>query len=247
LARLGRARPHPPVFGRRQIAAAAPGPPSWSGAVVRLGDSISKNNLAFGTRTVAEVDRGMLGLMGGIRTVTLDNQAVGGALIVDFISTGVNYANWTAAVTSGCAVTMQIGTNDCGAGLSGADYSTHMAEIAAAALALGAACFIPHYVPYRSDASPTADGLLNDYNAAIDALVNGTTILHGDRLAYAWFHANISELSDQVHPTNLGAEHLATMQATAEAVALGLITAVSSGGGTAVFKPLRGGLIGRAK
>jgi hypothetical protein len=126
----------------------------------------------------------------------------------------VNYANWTAAVTSGCAVTMQIGTNDCGAGLSGADYSTHMAEIAAAALALGAA---------------------------------GTTILHGDRLAYAWFHANISELSDQVHPTNLGAEHLATMQATAEAVALGLITAVSSGGGTAVFKPLRGGLIGRAK
>jgi lysophospholipase L1-like esterase len=43
------------------------------------------------------------------------------------------------------------------------------------------------------------------YLAVIDDLVNGTTILHGDRDAYLYFRNNPSQLqSDGVHPTAAG-------------------------------------------
>jgi lysophospholipase L1-like esterase len=49
----------------------------------------------------------------------------------------------------------------------------------------------------------------------IDEVVNGTTILQGDRMAYDYFGTRTSELSDGVHPSATGAQNLGMMWANA--------------------------------
>ena len=54
--------------------------------------------------------------------------------------------------------------------------------------------------PKSKWADATQDALLKTYEAQIDALCNGETILHGDTLAYDYFYSHASELYDGTHP-----------------------------------------------
>jgi lysophospholipase L1-like esterase len=84
-----------------------------------------------------------------------------------------------------------------------------------------------------------------DFQAVIRAGVNGTTIRLGDALGHeytAWKRSAFQ--GDGLHLTAAGTDDEALL--IANAIDNGLNVA-AGGGGAAVFKPLRGGLIGRAK
>jgi lysophospholipase L1-like esterase len=203
--------------------------------LVRVGDSLSSITLGYGGRTVPQIAAEAEQLFGGsLGTVTLVNVAAGGTATADWASGGSEHAGMISAVTAnpGCWVTVMLGSNDVAAGTSQGTYSTRMAGIIADCVAAGAAGAILHQVVYRGDHAPGSAGdlLVQGYNAAVAALVNGTTIRRGDVLGYDWFLANLATDmgSDFVHFSGVGAEHAADMQAWAEYSALN----PAAGGGT---------------
>lgn len=60
-----------------------------------------------------------------------------------------------------------------------------------------------------------SDTLIQSYGTQIDSIVNGTTILQGDRLGYPYFAEHQAELNDGVHPNDAGTLSLGTLWANA--------------------------------
>ncbi len=93
---------------------------------------------------------------------------------------------------------VQHGTNDVSGGQVGAAFAANMTLIVAAAVAAGLKVVI-HDAPWRYDNLAQAESVLLN-NAAQDALVNGTTVLRGDKVLTARLAARFpGDSGDGVH------------------------------------------------
>lgn len=208
---------------------------TWGSVVVLgiIGDSISTGT---GATDPAPIAVARLKKLTTQRQVTLgSNQAVSGSSTATWRSTylaGAITAFNSAGVTH---VSIMLGTNG-----TYATYEADLADICAQLIAEGMAVFL-HCPPFGDGLGDAANETLYNMQAIIDGLVNGTTILQGDRLAYEYFGQHISELSG-AHPTATGDESLGTMWANAMDASLNGSAVVASGGVTRSRLP--GGLSG---
>lgn len=158
---------------------------------------------------------------------------------------GVNYGNNGASVTSFyqqtggplqafekagvSVVSIMLGTNDANARFHATPQQYHdkLLEIVNSFLAPGTGIrkVILHYSPYIQSSPPaawdkTADAHLLAYQAQIDSLCNGTTILQGDKMAFRFFQG-CPEQGDGVHPNPQGHQDLGRLWAVGITKALG--------------------------
>jgi len=188
-------------------------------------------------------------------------------------ATGVNYGSNGASVSSFyqqtagplqafeaagvSVVSLMLGTNDAQTSIatSPKDYHDKLLGIINSLLAPGTGIqkVILHYSPYiqpnHSSASwdAAADARLQTFQAQIDSLCNGTTILQGDKTAYPFFQQH-PEQGDGVHPTPQGHQDLGDLWAIAITNALGGTNTLPYPGGTAPPAPAPGtgtGLLGQ--
>lgn len=136
---------------------------------------------------------------GGLYTWTISNYAVGGSGTPDWDAADDPYmaAALTAFDTANVThVNVRLGTNDAiNLELSAEDYATNLTECCAVLTGQGYKVIL-HY-PLWFPPGPPGTGSQTDharllaYFDAIDALVNGTTILQGDTLAPRFFAENM--------------------------------------------------------
>lgn len=132
-------------------------------------------------------------------------------------------------------VSVMLGTNDARVGVNTSPQAYHddLLEIANSFLAPGTGInkVIINYSPYiqqphqAENTNPqawdaTADVKLQSYQTQINALVNGTTILQGDKYAYQFFQQS-PEQGDGVHPNTQGHHDLGRLWAIGITNALG--------------------------
>jgi lysophospholipase L1-like esterase len=130
------------------------------------------------------------------------NLLPGGAL---YISTVAQFV--AAEVTT---VSIMLGTNDAIASVSKATYKANMLAIANGLIADGFAKVVLNEPIWMSG----YETLLLSYQEALDEIVNGTTIVRGDTLAYAAFEANPGWLVDGIHPNTTGHAQLGNFWST---------------------------------
>ncbi len=143
-------------------------------------------------------------------------------------------------------VSIMLGTNDAQISIatSPQDYHDKLLWIINSFLAPGTGIqkVILNYSPYiqPTHSSPlwdtTADSRLLTFQAQIDLLCNGTTILQGDKTAYTFFQQH-PEQGDGVHPTPPGHQDLGALWAIAITNALGGTNTVPYPTGTASAAP----------
>jgi len=178
-------------------------------------------------------------MTGGIRTVNMNSavvQSVAGTKSADWVSGGTYLPSAkTAWAAQGVTVVqMMIGSNDCSAGVTPATFGANLASFCNDLVSSGYKVIL-HYSPYRTTNSQTnyttdqENALLLQYQAQIDSLCNGTTILQGDRSAFIYFASHTGDLTDGLHPAYTGVQFFGQVWATADAKALG-ITSTSSVG-----------------
>lgn len=219
-----------------------------------IGDSLWSNppSDSTGTLTVPAVTGILLGLWAGFdKAVTLSNRAIGGTTTqnwADSINSGYLADAIAAMQSAGCThCSIMLGTNDSAPAfnVTANQYSTNMAIIAGAVVTGGMKAIL-HYPTFTKNGSggtytETAVGLLQAYQAKIDALCNGSTILQGDKLGWREFskHAELDAVletwytsttaaGDWCHPNGRGVYAMAYMQARAIAALLdtsGLVAA----------------------
>jgi lysophospholipase L1-like esterase len=211
-----------------------------------VGDSITAN--------LSEIQTGFstaLVSMSPLRTVVHTNAGVAG-------TTSSNWANnvsnclsnaISAANTAGCTVCMlMLGTNDSHIGpTTAAAYAANIQSVCTQLFA-GIPTLkqiilneppTPVYVNTITNAVPlvqAAISLIPAYGAILDTLVNGTTILHGDRQVNGFAQATIGDPGywfDYFHPQGGAcANAIGVMQCAAFMHATGLLGPVSGGGGS---------------
>lgn len=170
------------------------------------------------------------------RTVIGYNQGHSGSKTQDWLpGSGTGYLAAAKAAFAAAGVTyvpITLGTNNSWSGdPSAATYLSHMTTITGDFVASG---FIPilNYPPYATPGaggiiSENSDEVMRQYQASIDSLVNGTTILQGDKLAYEYFAQHQSELTDGIHVTDTGANSQGLLWATAIDRALNPTTVIA--------------------
>lgn len=190
-----------------------------------IGDSITVGNgLSAGQDPVSQAGI-LLAKTRTTKIVTVTNRGINGSKSGDWLSGG---SNLTAAKTAMAAagvthVHIMLGANDAAAAnlVSAATYGANLANICADLVGAGYRVILsyPTYIPAGASGGVTTSAsvaLAKSYQAQIDALINGSTILRGDTLAWAYFQDTLSEYqSDLTHPTAAGALSLATMWARA--------------------------------
>lgn len=159
------------------------------------------------------------------KSVTISNRGIPAAKTADWLSGGANLIAAKVAFASAVCthIHIMLGANDAGAAtlVSAATYGSNLSNICTDLTGAGYKVILsyPTYIcdGANSGASSAASvALAQSYQAQIDALINGTTILRGDTLAWPYFQDAQSEyLVDQVHPSATGAVSLATMWARA--------------------------------
>lgn len=157
-------------------------------------------------------------------TITANNQGVSGATSADWNPTGGAYyaGAKTAFQSAGVKlVHVMLGTNDSKSAVA-TSKATYRANLRAMCDDLIGAGFLValSYPPFLNTTSgvfnAASPGLIQDYCAAIDSLVDNSHIFRGDTLAYNYFQTNTSALqSDGVHPTQAGSDYLAGLWADA--------------------------------
>jgi lysophospholipase L1-like esterase len=114
-----------------------------------------------------------------------------------------------------------LGANDAAEHQSAATFGTNLDTICDNLIADGYTVILsyPIYIPAGANGGATdaaAVDLAIAYRAQIDSLINGTTILRGDTIAWQHFLLNNDEMqSDDTHPTAAGAVSLGGMWARA--------------------------------
>jgi lysophospholipase L1-like esterase len=207
-----------------------------------IGDSIYANVPHDGSSTLTPPDAIALWLgrtLNQDRVIRYSNQAIGGWQTADWLPTApyLGPAITAFQAISVTHVMIMLGTNDASAlhGVSANTYSSNMAAICNAIIAAGMKVIL-NYPPYvkpgalQGAFNETTLDLLIQYQAKIDLLVNGTTILQGDKLAFRefakhaeptpedWYIAPVSDVAapngdDWVHPNGRGVYALAELQA----------------------------------
>ncbi len=213
-------------------------------SVLAIGDSITYGNgLSAGQDPPSKMDTALTSLY-GTRSVNVLNQGHSGSKTADWLSgAGSGYLSTaiSAAQSASPAATVAIimlGANDAATSnhISSTTYISNISSIISSLFSNGFTKVIinyPTYIPAGANSNATdetATNLTNQYMAKLDTIVNGTTIVAGDRVAYGYFQDYLTSLQvDQTHPNANGALALGNMWATAAAKALGLtLTATSS-------------------
>lgn len=156
-------------------------------------------------------------------TVNVSNRGVTGSKTADWISGSTNLTNaktaFAAMIPVPTYILVMLGTNDAAAHVTAATYFSNLQSLCTDLTGAGYKVVLsyPIYTPSGANSGATdqaATALCLAYQAQIDALINGSTILRGDVLGYGYYMNNLSELqADQTHPTATGALSLATLWA----------------------------------
>jgi hypothetical protein len=147
-----------------------------------------------------------------ITSVTINNQGHGGATTTTLSPSdttsettpgniATNYYNTAQAAFTGAGVQwvyIMEGANDSNTGASVATHQANMAAICAAFTAAGLHCIVGD-APYSSGYNTVN---IRNYQAADDAVCNGTTILRGSKGVYNFFNLHREQLGDGVHPSS---------------------------------------------
>ncbi len=143
--------------------------------------------------------------------VTVSNQAISGTSTANWVSGSADLiAAKSAFASAGVThVFILIGANDAGGSVSANTYSTNLASCVNDLVSAGYKVVLdyPNGAITGSYATPTAQALIQAYQAKINALVNGTTIYQGDQHLwnYSLLYTTFSE-SDGVHPSASGSQ-----------------------------------------
>lgn len=181
--------PNTVTFPHRPVYAALP-----SIKICTIGDSTSVFTSPW-TQQYLQTSR-------GVRQVTMVNTAVNGSEVMTWWN-GSPQANLTTALAacggsfSGFLVLIRLGINEAQNAVSAVTVATNLAGLVAYVIAHGGIPFLS-YPTWREPGSyaqglpgtvltfdETTTPFLLQYHAAIDALINGTTIFAGDRTSYA--------------------------------------------------------------
>lgn len=157
-------------------------------------------------------------------TVTVVNRGLTSSSTADWLSGG-SAANAALAAFTGAGmgagdyVQVELGANDGANGISAATYDSNLADIIGWITGAGYKAVL-HYTTWFAGITPPYDDAANAitvlYQAKIDARVNGTTVLQGDRGAFLLFAHDPSLLQgDGTHPDDGGAAALAALWKTA--------------------------------
>lgn len=162
------------------------------------------------------------------RAVTVVNQGVDGSSAQDWAAnTGSIFSTAkTAFASAGCThIMIMLGANDAADHRNAAQYLADLQTIigpgAGSLVTAGYTVIVnyPTYVPAGANGGATDEAAtenMRSYLAQIDSLVNGTTVLRGDTLAYQYFANHLSEAqTDQTHLLDAGNLSLANMWARA--------------------------------
>lgn len=177
-----------------------------------------------------------------VKAVTVSEYGVNGSAANDWTSTagGTNYTLAEAQfAAAGCThVHVMLGANDAAEHQSAATFGTNLDTICDNLIADGYTVILsyPIYIPAGANGGATdaaAVDLAIAYRSQIDSLINGTTILRGDTIAWQHFLLNNDEMqSDDTHPTAAGAVSLGAMWARAIDRSVLQVASGSSGGVT---------------
>lgn len=220
-----------------------------------LGDSITKGTAGPTPAAVTVTTRlqSELKKLYKQRDVTVSNQGVDSKGAVDFAAdTGSIFTNAKSAFASASAthILIMLGANDAAAHRTATQYKTDLQTI----IGPGTGSLIddgyivilnyPTYIPSGANSGATdqaATESMRSYLAKIDELINGTTVLRGDVLAYQYFMDHQSEVqTDQTHMLDAGNISLANMWARAVDRA---VLQTSSTGGVARSRIVNGGAV----
>lgn len=208
-----------------------------------LGDSITKGTTGPAPASITATSRlqKQLQSMYTQKAVTVSNQGVDSKGAVDFAAdTGSIFTTAKAAFASaGCThVMIMLGTNDAAAHRSAAQFKADLQTIigpgAGSLVTAGYTVILnyPTYIPSGANGGATDEAAtenMRSYLAEIDSLVNGTTILRGDSLAYRYFVDHQDEVqTDKTHLLDAGNISLAGMWARAFDRAVLQVTNVTS-------------------
>jgi lysophospholipase L1-like esterase len=201
-----------------------------------IGDSITDGfdvTTKPGTLAAAQVQ-----LMTG-RYTTATNQGVDGTQTGSWISgsTDLNTAKAAFAAAGVTIVCIMLGTND-SYGNSAATYQSNLTSCVNDLVGAGYTVILNYPPGYKPDITNPYDevalGRLETYPTAIAALVNGSTILQGDKMALPYFaeRTDLLQSGDGIHMTDTGNPTLAQFWATAIAE---ILLGGGGAGGTVYF------------
>jgi lysophospholipase L1-like esterase len=219
----------------------------WSAPIVlgAVGDSILFGfNLSAGQDPVTQAANALAG-MTNLRRVTVSNQAISATKTADWLPTDPSNNLTTAetALTAAGAtdVLLMLGANDARTTVAAATYGSNLSTIVTHLLAnvTGLQRVWLCYPIWSGDTIATSLAeaqLLVDYQARIDALVNGTTIRAGDKLGYEFFAAHPEYFQvDNLHPNAAGAAVYGAMLANAIDNGLNVSAGGGGSGGVAIL------------
>lgn len=203
-----------------------------------IGDSIVgyNNSGAYDDAPWQETLKYLQGILGQKHIVNQSssvNQSVSGTKTADWVSAGTYLpgAKTAFAAQSVTHVLIMLGTNDANIAVSASTYLSNLSSCVNDLVSAGyiVVLCVPPWRDQQAGSGQILDvinGLLYDYQAQIASLVNGTTILQGDRTAYNYFSQHTDEFhSAGVHPNQAGIASYGRFWGYAMAVALGLIGA----------------------
>jgi lysophospholipase L1-like esterase len=200
-----------------------------------IGDSITvEQNQSFWTNAQAAYL---------YRTVTVDNQGIGGTTSGDWIPTNpLGYytaaaASFTSAGNTWTSITL--GMNDALTArgpIAASAYKANVAAICAAEVAAGRKVLLnqptygsPGATDFANNATPD---LLVQYSAAIDQLVDNVNIFRGDRQSYLQVANNASAWLDfGIHPSPAGTQQVVNNIMASLMAVMGVTSQVPSAGG----------------
>lgn len=170
--------------------------------------------------------------------VAINNQAISGTTTAAWLPPGSHIVTAVASFTGTVNyIQIMLGANDAATSnhFSAATYASNMSSIIAYLLAnvAGLKAVILHYPTYiqaggGGATDETSTSLTQQYRTQIDGLINGTTILAGDKLSPGFFADNLADLqSDLTHPNAVGAVALGIMWANATYAAINSSLAIS--------------------
>ena len=222
-----------------------------------IGDSLTSYGQPYGnadgsagaTFTTADAMAARLRQWNTHRSVTIVNQGVSGSF-ANGINGHATNLEWQPAdstiYATACAafavagvqwVSIMLGTNDSRIDLlSAVDYATAIGNIATDLVSKGYKVILN--APPASDPANDVNSsyakldLQRQYAAALQGLVNGSTIFMGDTLAWAWTAQHYEDLRDGIHPNSTGVDKLGYFWAKALSTALNISPTSGSGGGS---------------
>ena len=202
------------------------GPPVSVGFI---GDSNDQYIPADGSQSAPQSTIAVLSALYSPRPVIISNPVAGaGTRTSDWLSGSANLiAAKSAFATAGVRYVMVDlgGTNDSNGNIAASVYRSNLSSTLSDLTSAGYICVVnyapyvaPGAVPFNNSSvtwTSAQVALVASYEAQQDSLVNGTTVLAGDKTAFAYFRANQSQLRDGVHFNGAGVNSISILRGRA--------------------------------